>query len=182
VSFGAEVAGGGEESRPGPKVLPRYADDPIPDLMRMRDDLGRVDAPTAVVAIARRAKADMVLIGAVAEPEGQREVRLFLYDVRCGKLVRTLRRALGVGDETAAAPALAAAILHQTPLDGVWRPAGGGGRRVRLKAWHWGLIGAGAAVLIGVAVGVAVGASQGSARDPRRGLLLRLEGAPGVRF
>jgi hypothetical protein len=181
---------GGEEKRVE-QALKRFDDDPAPLVERTRASLGEPTMSSGMRELARRVRADLMVLAFVREDGDTVNVSLYLYDARFGKLVRQVRKSVLRAELEASVPAMLKELDPGGAAAGVIeivKPPPKRPNRIwtlALKYRHWkyfwhSVAIAGALVLTSIVVGVAVSA-QDRGLDPRWGAVLTGRGL-GVSF
>lgn len=165
-----EVNGGGDEAKTE-QTLTRFDNDPIGPLGAVKAELGKEEAPAAVLESASKLRVDLLVLVTVTREAGASHVAAYLYDQRTRRL---LRQAQASGETSDAGRQVAIELMNQVRLDGIYVPPPPpkvesvwerltGRLASALHGWRdskafWPSVGAAAAVVVvGVAVGVGVG-------------------------
>jgi hypothetical protein len=188
-----EVTGG--EEKKVDQALARFDDDPVPVLDRARMSTGEITVSAALRELARRVKADLLLLGNVAEEKEGARVSFYLYDLRTGRLAKQVKRAVPTAELATTAAAAVAEMdpgrvaLNPESAEGptALHPTVGGFflRTARKwRGWHyfWHSVAViGGVALVSTIVGVAV-ASQPRGLDPRYGAIIASGRGLGLSF
>ncbi|MBI5477536.1 MAG: PEGA domain-containing protein [Deltaproteobacteria bacterium] len=184
-----EVVGG--EEKKVDQALGRFDDDPAPLLERTRASLGELTLSSAMRDLARRLKADLLLLAFVREEGENVNLSLYLYDVRTGKLVRSVKKTVPRAEVEATAaimateiePGTAAAVDLALTKPRAKKPNLVWAYAVKFRRWKyfWPTVAVtGALVLTAIILGVTV--QPQAPFDPRWGVVLTTGRGPGWSF